>query len=54
MKLAHVALWTRDLAEAVILWERCFGATVRAPYESRRRPGFVSRFATLPGGWKLS
>lgn len=53
MQLAHVALWTRDLDAAVSFWERCFGATVRDPYESRRRPGFVSRFAALPGGLEV-
>lgn len=53
MKLAHVALWTRDLDEAASFWEACFQATVGAPYHSKRRPGFVSRFATLPGGLRV-
>jgi lactoylglutathione lyase len=49
MKLAHVALWTRDLDGAAAFWETYFGAIVGAPYRSQRRPGFVSRFAELPG-----
>jgi lactoylglutathione lyase len=50
MKLAHVALWTRDLDSSAAFWETYFGATVGAPYSSQRRPGFVSRFVHLPGG----
>jgi lactoylglutathione lyase len=49
MKLAHVALWTPDLDSAAAFWEKYFGAVVGAPYFSRRRPGFVSRFVELPG-----
>lgn len=48
-RLAHVALWTRDLDAAAAFWQRYFGATVGAPYHSARRPGFVSRFVTLGG-----
>lgn len=50
MKLAHVALWTRDLEAAAGFWQRYFGAEVGAPYHSARRAGFVSRFVTLAGG----
>jgi lactoylglutathione lyase len=53
MKLAHVALWARDLDAAAAFWQRLFGATVGAPYHSQRRPGFVSRFAVLPGGLQI-
>lgn len=53
MKLAHVALWTRDLDAAADFWRACFDATVGAPYHSQRRPGFVSRFAVLPGGVQI-
>ena len=49
MKLAHVALWTRDLDRAARFWQTCFEATVGEPYHSRRRPGFISRFVVLPG-----
>lgn len=50
MRIAHTALWTRDLEAAAGFWRDLFGAEVGAPYVSRRRPGFVSRFVTLPGG----
>ena len=50
MRLAHVALWTRDLDAAAEFWREWFGAAIGDPYESRRRPGFVSRLATLPSG----
>jgi lactoylglutathione lyase len=49
MKVAHVALWTRDLDEAAAFWRHYFRADIGAAYYSRRRPGFVSRFVTLPG-----
>jgi len=50
MRIAHAALWTRNLDEAAEFWWRTFGAAIGEPYRSRRRPGFVSRFVTLPGG----
>ena len=50
MNIAHVALWTRDLNEAATFWRRYFGADVGPVYQSKRRPGFLSRFVTLPGG----
>ena len=49
MKLAHIALWTRDLDGVAAFWRSHFGATVGEPYRSQRRPGFVSRFVVLPG-----
>jgi lactoylglutathione lyase len=53
VKLAHIALWTRDLDRAAAFWQCLFGATVGEPYRSQRRPGFVSRFAVLPGGVQI-
>ncbi len=50
MKLAHVALWTRDLDGAAGFWSRYFEASVGERYDSKRREGFSSRFVTLPGG----
>lgn len=50
MQLAHVALWTRDLDAASEFWRTWFDAEIGEPYRSRRRPGFVSRFATLASG----
>lgn len=48
--IAHIALWTRDIEAAAGFWHNYFDAEVGDLYESRRRPGFVSRFLTLPGG----
>lgn len=48
MRIAHTALWTHDLDAAASFWETYFGATVGEPYRSQRRPGFVSRFISLP------
>ena len=49
MRLAHIAVWTRDLEGAAAFWRQYFGASVGEAYHSRRRPGFISRFVTLPG-----
>lgn len=48
MKLAHIALWTADVDAAARFWETYFQAEIGPRYESRNRPGFVSRFVTLP------
>jgi len=48
MRIAHTALWTHDLDAAANFWETYFGAAVGEPYRSQRRPGFVSRFISLP------
>lgn len=49
MRIAHTALWTRDLDAAAGFFETYFGATVGEPYHSKNRVGFTSRFANLPG-----
>ncbi|NLS15571.1 glyoxalase/bleomycin resistance/extradiol dioxygenase family protein [Rhizobium sp. P40RR-XXII] len=49
MRIAHTALWTRDLDAAANFWKTYFGATVGEPYQSLRRPGFISRFVHLAG-----
>jgi lactoylglutathione lyase len=46
--VAHVALWTNDLAASAFFWQRYFSAEVGETYRSMRRPGFVSCFITLP------
>ncbi len=48
MRIAHTALWTRDLNAAAAFWQRYFGAEVGEAYHSKRREGFVSRFLKLP------
>lgn len=50
MSIAHVALWTRDLEAVAAFWSSFLGAGVGEIYESRRRPGFRSRFLTLGDG----
>lgn len=53
MTIDHVALYTTDLAAVAEFWRLCFGARIDDCYESRRRPGFVSQFATLPDGVRI-
>ncbi|MFY8093929.1 MAG: VOC family protein [Niveispirillum sp.] len=50
MKIAHVALWTADLDAAATFWATHLGAEVGDLSESRRRPGFTSRFLRLKEG----
>ncbi|HHC29016.1 MAG TPA: glyoxalase/bleomycin resistance/extradiol dioxygenase family protein [Rhodobacterales bacterium] len=49
MNLAHVALWTSALEDSAAFWQRYFNAEIGPRYDSQNRPGFASRFATLPG-----
>ncbi|MFT3849722.1 MAG: VOC family protein [Propionivibrio sp.] len=53
MKLAHVALWCRDLDRATAFWVEHFDAQPGERYASTRRPGFVSRFVKLDEGATL-
>ncbi|NLU16407.1 MAG: glyoxalase/bleomycin resistance/extradiol dioxygenase family protein [Serratia liquefaciens] len=50
MKIAHVALWTRDIDAQVAFWQRYFDGVAGEQYVSRNRPGFVSRFVSLAAG----
>ncbi|ACP27011.1 glyoxalase/bleomycin resistance protein/dioxygenase superfamily [Sinorhizobium fredii NGR234] len=50
MSIAHVALWTRDLERMADFWVEFLGAEAGSIYESRRRPGFRSRFLTVGAG----
>ena len=50
MRIAHVALWTRDLDRMVAFWTRLFGLTPGSVYASARRPGFASCFLRFPDG----
>ena len=55
-RIAHVALWTRDVERLERLrefYERHFGARAGAPYRSGRRPGFVSYFLSFASGAQL-
>lgn len=48
MRLAHVALWTRDITSAAQFWLQYFDAEIGPLYHSARRPGFTSCFVRLP------
>lgn len=48
--IVHVALWTRDVAEAKSFWMEYFGAEAGPGYHSKRRAGFESCFLRLPAG----
>lgn len=50
MRIEHVAVWTRDLERLRAFYERWFGATAGARYDSATHPGFSSYFLTFPGG----
>ena len=52
-RIDHIALYTLDLERAAAFWTQMFSASVGEPYHSARRPGFVSRFVTLPGGVRI-
>jgi lactoylglutathione lyase len=52
-KIDHVALYTVDLSTAADFWRQCFDAEIGEAYDSARRPGFASRFATLPDGARI-
>ncbi|MAM12927.1 MAG: glyoxalase/bleomycin resistance/extradiol dioxygenase family protein [Rhizobiaceae bacterium] len=49
-RIAHVAVWTGDLERMAGFYQRVFAAEPGERYESRRRPGFVSRFMRLTDG----
>ena len=56
VRIAHVALWTRDATRLEALrefYERHFGARVGERYASARRPGFVSYMLTFTEGAQL-
>lgn len=50
MKIAHVALWTRNLDAQVAFWQNVFGGQSNERYVSQNRPGFESHFITLDEG----
>ena len=55
-RIAHVALWTRDVERLELLrefYERHFGARAGAAYRSARRPGFVSYLLAFASGAQL-
>lgn len=50
MKIAHVALWTRNLEAQVAFWQQVFNGRSNDRYLSKNRPGFASHFITLAEG----
>lgn len=53
MKLAHIAMWCRDLDRVTAFWVDHLGARAGERYSSIRRPGFVSRFLHFDEGATL-
>lgn len=52
-RLAHIALWTRDIERLCAYWHRVFGAEIGPLYESRNRPGYQSRFLRFGTGAEI-
>ena len=50
MKIAHVALWTRNLEAQVAFWQQVFNGRSNDRYLSKNRPGFASHFISLSEG----
>lgn len=49
-RIAHIALWTRDIERLCAFYTGVFGLAAGPPYESARRPGFLSRFLAFADG----
>ena len=47
MKVAHVALWTRDLEQQAQFWVTFFDAKINEKYCSKSNPGFESYFVKI-------
>ncbi|MCO5783769.1 MULTISPECIES: VOC family protein [Citrobacter] len=47
MKVAHMALWTRDLEQQAQFWVTFFDAKINEKYCSKTNPGFESYFVTI-------
>lgn len=50
MKIAHVALWTRQPETQKHFWREMFNAQSGEVYQSHNRPGFASYFLQLEQG----
>lgn len=53
VRIAHVALWTRQLDAQVAFWREFFQAQPNDRYVSRNRPGFASHFLRFADGATL-
>ena len=47
MKVAHMALWTRDLEQQAQFWVTFFDAKINEKYCSKTNPGFESYFVKI-------
>ena len=47
MKIAHMALWTRDLEAQARFWTGFFDGTRNEKYSSKNNPGFESYFVRI-------
>ena len=47
MKIAHVALWTRQLEQQARFWTGFFNGQINEKYCSRTNPGFESYFVKI-------
>jgi lactoylglutathione lyase len=50
VSIAHIAAWTRDIEAAAQFWRFFFDCEIGPPYQSARRPGFVSIFVSFTDG----
>ncbi|WP_227751836.1 VOC family protein [Tabrizicola oligotrophica] len=53
IRVAHVALWTPDIDRLCAFWTLAFGAEVGPLYQSRNRPGYLSRFLRFGDGAEI-
>ena len=47
MKIAHIALWTRQLEQQARFWTSFFNGQINEKYCSRTNPGFESYFVKI-------
>lgn len=50
MKIAHMALWSKNLDAQKAFWKEYFGGNCNQLYISKNRPGFTSYFVSLHEG----
>lgn len=52
LSIEHIALWTRDIEQSKVFYERYFGAHAGERYESKRQP-LISYFLEFGSGARL-
>lgn len=53
IKVAHIALWTKDIDRLCTFWMSALGAEAGPLYQSRNRPGYESRFLSFADGAQI-